>query len=85
MLAGGVVLMAVAAGTGELSHVRCSAVPASSWIALACLIGPGSILAFPAYGYSLARLPVTTVSSYAYVNAVVAVLVGVAFLGEQVT
>ena len=83
MLAGGVVLLAVAAATGEFSRVRWSAVPATSWIALAYLIGPGSILAFTAYGYALSHLPVATVSTYAYVNPVVAVLAGIVFLGEQ--
>jgi drug/metabolite transporter (DMT)-like permease len=83
MLAGGVVLLAVAAGTGEFSRVHWSAVPATSWIALAYLIGPGSILAFTAYGYALSHLPVATVSTYAYVNPVVAVLAGIVFLGEQ--
>jgi drug/metabolite transporter (DMT)-like permease len=85
MLAGGVVLLAVAAGSGEFSRIQWSSVPASSWIALAYLIGPGSILAFTAYGYALSHLPVTTVSTYAYVNPVVAVLAGIAFLGEQFT
>jgi drug/metabolite transporter (DMT)-like permease len=83
MLAGGVVLLAVAAATGEFGRVHWSAVPATSWIALGYLIGPGSILAFTAYGYALSHLPVTTVSTYAYVNPVVAVLAGIAFLGEQ--
>jgi drug/metabolite transporter (DMT)-like permease len=83
MLAGGVALLAVAAATGEFGRVHWSAVPATSWIALAYLIGPGSILAFTAYGYALSHLPVTTVSTYAYVNPVVAVLAGIAFLGEQ--
>jgi drug/metabolite transporter (DMT)-like permease len=85
MLAGGVVLLVVAASTGEFSHVRWSAVPATSWIALAYLIGPGSILAFTAYGYALSHLPVTTVSTYAYVNPVVAVLAGVVILGEHLS
>jgi len=85
MLAGGVVLLAVAAGSGEFSRIHWSAVPATSWIALAYLIGPGSILAFTAYGYALSHLPVTTVSTYAYVNPVVAVLAGILFLGEQFT
>jgi drug/metabolite transporter (DMT)-like permease len=85
MLAGGAVLLAVAAGSGEFSRVQWSSLPASSWIALAYLIGPGSILAFTAYGYALSHLPVTTVSTYAYVNPVVAVLAGIAFLGEQFT
>jgi drug/metabolite transporter (DMT)-like permease len=83
MLAGGVALLAVAAATGEFSRVHWSAVPATSWIALAYLIGPGSILAFTAYGYALSHLPVATVSTYAYVNPVVAVLAGIVFLGEQ--
>ncbi len=85
MLAGGVVLLAVAAGSGEFSRIQWSSVPATSWIALAYLIGPGSILAFTAYGYALSHLPVTTVSTYAYVNPVVAVLAGIMFLGEQFT
>jgi drug/metabolite transporter (DMT)-like permease len=85
MLAGGVVLLAVGAGSGEFSRIHWSSVPATSWIALAYLIGPGSILAFTAYGYALSHLPVTTVSTYAYVNPVVAVLLGITFLGEQFT
>jgi drug/metabolite transporter (DMT)-like permease len=85
MIVGGVVLLAVAAGTGESARVHWASVPATSWIALAYLIGPGSILAFTAYGYALSHLPVTTVSTYAYVNPVVAVLAGVAVLGEHLT
>jgi drug/metabolite transporter (DMT)-like permease len=85
MLAGGVVLLAVGAGSGEFSRIHWSSVPATSWFALAYLIGPGSILAFTAYGYALSHLSVTTVSTYAYVNPVVAVLLGIMFLGEQFT
>jgi drug/metabolite transporter (DMT)-like permease len=85
MLAGGVVLLAVGAGSGEFSRIQWSSVPATSWIALGYLIGPGSILAFTAYGYALSHLPVTTVSTFAYVNPVVAVLAGIMFLGEQFT
>jgi drug/metabolite transporter (DMT)-like permease len=85
MLAGGVVLLAVGAGSGEFSRVHWSSIPATSWIALAYLVGPGSILAFTAYGYALSHLPVTTVSTYAYVNPVVAVLAGIVILGEQFT
>ena len=81
----GVVLLAVGAGSGEFSRIHWSSVPAASWIALAYLIGPGSILAFTAYGYALSHLPVTTVSTYACVNPVVAVLAGIMFLGEQFT
>jgi drug/metabolite transporter (DMT)-like permease len=85
MLAGGAVLLAVAAGTGEFGRIGWASVPASSWLALAYLVVPGSILAFTAYGYALARLPLATVSTYAYVNPVVAVLAGIVVLGEQFT
>jgi drug/metabolite transporter (DMT)-like permease len=56
-----------------------------SWLALAWLVVPGSILAFTAYGYALAHLPIATVSTYAYVNPVVAVALGTALLGEAFT
>ena len=57
--------------------------PPPAWIALAYLIGPGSIIAFTAYGYALSHLSTATVSTYAYVNPVVAVLAGILFLGER--
>jgi drug/metabolite transporter (DMT)-like permease len=85
MLAGGVVLLAVAAASGQFAAVAWSSVPVTSWLALAYLIGPGSILAFTAYGYALSHLPLTTVSTYAYVNPVVAILAGALILGEQLT
>jgi drug/metabolite transporter (DMT)-like permease len=85
MLAGGAVLLAVAAGSGEFGRIRWASVPASSWLALAYLVVGGSILAFTAYGYALARLPLPTVSTYAYVNPVVAVLAGIVVLGERFT
>src|ERR1700730_2486452 len=85
MLAGGVVLLAVGAGSGEFSRIQWSSVPATSSIALGYLIGPGSILAFTAYGYALSHLPVTTVSTYAYVHPVVAVRAGIVILGERLT
>ncbi len=85
MLVGGVVLLVVAACRGEFGQLDLAAVTATSWLALAWLILAGSIVAFTAYGYALSRLPVTTVSSYAYVNPLVAVLLGVVLLGETLT
>jgi drug/metabolite transporter (DMT)-like permease len=85
MLVGGVVLLAVAAATGELSDTHWSSVPATSWIALGYLVLFGSIVAFTAYGYALSHLPVSTVSTYAFVNPVVAVLAGALLLGERLT
>ncbi|MEP6817121.1 MAG: EamA family transporter [Marmoricola sp.] len=85
MLVAGFVLLSVAAVSGEFSEVRWSSVGADSWVALAWLVVPGSILAFTAYGYSLAHLPIATVSTYAYVNPVVAVALGTSLLGEAFT
>jgi drug/metabolite transporter (DMT)-like permease len=83
MLVGGVVLLLAAAAHGDLGRVPWSQVGAGSWFALAHLIGPGSILAFTAYGYALTKLPLSTVSTYAHVNPVVAVLLGAVILSER--
>ena len=85
MLAGGVILLVIAAVTAELGQVRWSHVPADAWVATLYLIVPGSVLAFTAYGYALARLPLATVSTYAYVNPVVALLLGQLILSETLT
>jgi drug/metabolite transporter (DMT)-like permease len=85
MLAGGVVLLAAAAATGEFSGFDVSRVSAASWLALAYLIGPGSIIAFSAYVVAVRRLPTATVATYAYVNPVIAVLLGTSLLGEALT
>ena len=85
MLAGGVVLLAAAAVTGEFSHFDPSQVSVASLLALAYLIGPGSIIAFSAYVVAVRRLPTATVATYAYVNPIIAVFLGTAFLGETLT
>lgn len=83
MLIGGVVLAIAAAGSGEFDQLRWGAIHTASWLSLAYLILPGSILAFTAYGYALSHLPVSTVSTYAYVNPIVAVILGAALLHER--
>jgi drug/metabolite transporter (DMT)-like permease len=85
MLVAGVVLLVIAGCSGEFAEVHLSHVGATSWLALAWLIVPGSILAFSAYGYALSRLPLSTVSTYAYVNPVVAVALGAILLSEPIT
>jgi drug/metabolite transporter (DMT)-like permease len=85
MLAGGAVLALLAAATGELSAVHPGAVSVRSLLALLYLIGPGSLLAMTCYVLALRRLPTATVSTYAYVNPVIAVGLGVLLLGERLT
>jgi drug/metabolite transporter (DMT)-like permease len=80
MLAGGSVLVVAAAVTGEARPFHASG--ESLW-ALVYLIGPGSLLAMTCYVIALRRLPVSVVSTYAYVNPVVAVSLGSLLLGER--
>jgi drug/metabolite transporter (DMT)-like permease len=82
MLAGGAVLAALAGATGELSHLDPGQVSGRSALALLYLIGPGSLLAMTCYVIALRRLPTAVVSTYAYVNPVVAVSLGALLLGE---
>jgi drug/metabolite transporter (DMT)-like permease len=85
MLAGGVILLIISAATGEWSQVRWNEVAPNAWWSVVWLIGPGSILAFVAYGYALMHLRVSVVSTYAFVNPVIAVFLGSALLGETFT
>jgi drug/metabolite transporter (DMT)-like permease len=85
MLAGGAVLAVLAAATGELSHFDPGQVSDGSALALLYLIGPGSLLAMSCYVIALRRLPTAAVSTYAYVNPVVAVSLGALILGERLT
>ena len=85
MLTGGVTILVLSAGTGELSSFHISHVTPRSWLALAFLIGPGSILALSAYNVAVRRLPTSTVATYPYVNPVVAVILGATLLNERLT
>jgi drug/metabolite transporter (DMT)-like permease len=85
MLTGGIVLTVIAAATGELTRLDPAHVSAQSLLGLLYLIGPGSLLALTCYVIALRRLPTTVVSTYAYVNPVVAVSLGALFLGERPT
>lgn len=81
---GGAVLAVVALARGEL-FVDVHQVSAQSWWALVYLIVPGTLLAMTCYLFTLGRLPATTVSSYAFVNPVVAVALGTIALGERLS
>src|SRR5436305_7733975 len=82
MLAGGVMLTLIAAARGEYRGFRVQAVSTGAWIALACLILAGSIVAFTAYVWLIHHESPTKVGTYAYVNPVVAVVLGY-FLGGE--
>ncbi|MGC1650149.1 MAG: EamA family transporter [Candidatus Sulfotelmatobacter sp.] len=83
MLAGGVFLTLTAAVLGEFRGFHVQAVSRGAWLALAYLIVAGSIVGFTAYVWLIHHESPTKVGTYAYVNPVVAVLVGY-FLGGEV-
>ena len=82
MLVGGVLLAMVSAALGEFHGFRVQAVSLKAWLALTYLIVAGSIIAFTAYVWLIHHESPTKVGTYAYVNPVVAVLLGY-FLGGE--
>lgn len=84
MLAGGVLLTLTAGLLGELRGFHVRMVSSEAWLALAYLIVAGSILGFTAYVWLIHHESPTRVGTYAYVNPVVAVLVGYFFGGEAI-
>src|ERR1017187_5264321 len=84
MLAGGVLLTLTAALLGEFRGFHAQAVSRGAWLALAYLIVAGSIIAFTAYVWLIHHESPTKVGTYAYVNPVVAVIVGYFLGGETV-
>jgi drug/metabolite transporter (DMT)-like permease len=85
MLCGGALLFLVGIVTGELGQVHLSRITGESVAGLIYLIVLGSWAAFSAYVWLLANAPPSLVSTYAYVNPVVAVFLGWAILHERVT
>ncbi|MGH8318375.1 MAG: EamA family transporter [Steroidobacteraceae bacterium] len=82
MLLGGVFLWIIAAAAGEARGFHPAAVSSGAWIALAYLIVAGSIVGFTAYTWLIQHESPTRVGTYAYVNPVVAVVLG-HFLGGE--
>ncbi len=83
MLAGGILLTLTAAMLGEFRGFHVEAVSIKAWLALTYLIVAGSIVGFTAYVWLIHHESPTKVGTYAYVNPVIAVLVGY-FLGGEV-
>ncbi len=82
MLAGGILLAIVAVALGEFRNFHPSSVSRGAWLALLYLIVAGSIIGFTAYVWLIHHESPTKVGTYAYVNPIVAVLVGY-FLGGE--
>ena len=82
MLAAGLVLTVFAAAKGDYGRLDVGAISLESWLGLLYLIVAGSLVAFSAYMWLLRNTATSLVGTYAYVNPVVAVLLGTVFLGE---
>jgi len=82
MLSGGVLLLVCGSATGEWGGLDPSAFSAASVAGFVYLIFFGSLLGFTAYAWLLQNVTATAASTYAFVNPVVAVLLGWLFAGE---
>ncbi|KAA3437157.1 EamA family transporter [Rufibacter hautae] len=85
MLCGGALLALAGTTFGEWQTADWSSVSQRSWLALGYLVVFGSLIAFSAYSWLTRVAPPSQVSTYAYVNPVIAVILGWAFAHEQVT
>ena len=85
MLAGGAALFVAGAIAGELDDVDLGVVGWTAWAGAAYLVVFGSMVAFTAYVWLLRNAPLSLVTTYAYVNPAVAVLLGALFLSERLT
>jgi drug/metabolite transporter (DMT)-like permease len=85
MAAAGTAMVLLGSVGGEWGRLDVAASTPSSWIAYAYLVLVGSVVAYSAYVWLLARAPLSLVTTYAYVNPAVAVALGALFLGEPLT
>ncbi len=85
MLCASVFLLVVALGRGELSHLAWGAVTGRSLLAWGYLVLAGSLVAYSCYVWLLKHSTATRVSTFAYVNPVVAVFLGWSVLHERLT
>ncbi len=85
LVAGGAAVAVVSVLAGDLPHVQASHVGAPALFALAYLIVFGSVIAFTCYLFLLRTVAPATVSTYAFVNPVVAMALGWAFAGEALS
>jgi drug/metabolite transporter (DMT)-like permease len=85
MLAGGLTSVLAGLARGEAGSMDLGGVSGDSLLAFAYLVVVGSLIAFTAYVWLLQHAPISKVSTYAYVNPVIAVFLGWLILSEKVT
>ena len=85
MLAAGVAFIPASFISGEWSHFHPQTVPLSAWLSVLYLVTMGSLVGYSAFVWLLQVRSATQVSTHAYVNPVVAVLLGVFFADEKMS
>jgi drug/metabolite transporter (DMT)-like permease len=85
MLAGGLFLLLMATLRGEVANFHVEQVSLKSWLAFGYLVVFGSLIGFNAYSWLIRVVPPSQASTYAYVNPLVAVVLGWLFGGEAIT
>jgi drug/metabolite transporter (DMT)-like permease len=85
MIVGGGALLVGALAAGEAGDLHLADASAKSLLAFAYLVVGGSWVAFTAYAWLLQNVPISKVATYAYVNPLVAVLLGWALLSEELS
>ncbi len=83
MLFGSVMMFIMSLLSGK--NIPIQAIPVSAWFAIAYLIIAGSVIAIVAFIYSMKYLPPAIASLYAYINPIVAILIGTIWLNEKLT
>lgn len=81
MLIAGVLVLIICGVTGK--YVNMAHVGQNTWLALVYLVVFGSLIAYSAYVFMISKLPPTQVSVYAYINPIVAVVIGWLLLSEK--
>jgi drug/metabolite transporter (DMT)-like permease len=85
MICGGIACAVAGLASGELGQLHLDRVPAQSWFAIAYLAVVGSMVGYTAYVWLLGNAPLSLVTTYAYVNPLVAVVLGALLLHEHLT
>ena len=83
MLFSGILLNLISFATGDF--VEIDHLPKEAWLSIAYLVIIGSVIAFGAYVFALKRLPAALVTVHAYINPIVALIIGSLLLDEQLT
>jgi len=85
MLVAGVIMSIIGAARGEVAQIHLAQLPISAIYGWTWLVVAGAMIAYSAYGYAVRTLPTNVVATYAYINPIVAVLLGALILKEPLT